>query len=161
QILALTFTNKAVEELRSRIDAAVATTSGGNERVDIDTYHAFGSRIVSEFGARFGLPADPVVLTKAESWIILWRAIDEIGFEYLDFGDMQGTYGNSPLGIILNLSSRLSDELRSVTDLKSWLEQADDSDTNQKLRDYVRALEVYQRRKLALGAIDYGDQISL
>ncbi len=161
EILALTFTNKAVDELRSRIDAAVGALTTGSERVDIDTYHAFGGRIVNEFGARFGLPADPVVLTRAESWIILWRAIDEIGFEFIDLGEVRGTFGTSPLAAILDLGSRLSDELRTVEELKVWLEQADDSENHQKLRDYARGLEVYQRRKLELGAIDYGDQIAL
>ncbi|CAN5799534.1 ATP-dependent DNA helicase [soil metagenome] len=161
QILALTFTNKAVDELRERINAAVEKMSSTGERVDIDTYHAFGSRVVSEHGVRLGLPAAPLLLTRAESWIVLWRAIDEIDFQHIDLGNMKGGPGESPLNTITTLASRLSDELRTLEDLQTWLKLADNSDANQKLRDYAAGLQVYNRRKSELGAIDYGDQIAL
>jgi DNA helicase-2/ATP-dependent DNA helicase PcrA len=161
QILALTFTNKAVDELRERIDPAVEQIVSDGERVDIDTYHAFGSRIVADHGAVLGFPAEPLLLTSAESWIVLWRAIDEIDFRFIDLGNMKGGFGESPLRTIINLASRLSDELSTLDDLQAWLAVAEDSERTQKLSDYAAGLEVYNRRKSELGAIDYGDQIAL
>lgn len=161
EILVLTFTNKAVAELRERIDSAVSSRWPGGERVDIDTYHAFGGRVVSEFGAVLGYPADPVVLTKAESWIILWQGVDEIGFEHIELANLRGGFGTNPLATILELGSRLSDEMLTVDDLQCWLEKADNSTRNNELRDYARALRYYQQRKRELGAIDYGDQIMM
>jgi DNA helicase-2/ATP-dependent DNA helicase PcrA len=161
QILALTFTNKAVDELRERIDPAVEQIVSNGERVDIDTYHAFGSRIVAEHGAALGFPAEPLLLTSAESWIVLWRAIDEIDFRFIDLGNIKGGFGESPLRTIINLASRLSDELSTLDDLQAWLALAEETERTQKLRDYAAGLEVYNRRKSELGAIDYGDQIAL
>jgi DNA helicase-2/ATP-dependent DNA helicase PcrA len=84
QILAVTFTIKAAEELRGRVDSAVRQFAGVDESVDVDTYHAFGGRVVAEHGHRVGLPPDPTVLTSAESWITLWRSLDRIDFRHQD-----------------------------------------------------------------------------
>ncbi|MGD9713936.1 MAG: ATP-dependent helicase, partial [Thermomicrobiales bacterium] len=161
EILALTFTNKAVDELRTRVDEATSTMAVGGERVDVETYHAFGARIVDEFGARLGLPAEPVVLTRAESWIILWRALDDIGFEHLDFGTIEGLFGNSPLHEMLNTGSRLNDELQTLDDLRDWLETPTDPKRIPTLSDTLKALTYYEQQKRELGAIDFGDQIAL
>ncbi|MBX3069173.1 MAG: ATP-dependent helicase [Thermomicrobiales bacterium] len=159
QILALTFTNKAAGELQERICAAVAARFPAGERVDVDTYHAFGGRIVNEFGSMLGYPADPVVLSKAESWLILWKGLDEIGFEHIELNNLRGGLGESPLNRILSLGSRLSDEMLTLDDLDSWLLTADNDKTANDLRDYARALRYYQQRKREFGAIDFGDQI--
>lgn len=161
QILALTFTNKAVDELRSRVETETLAWATGGERVDVDTYHAFGSRIVDEFGARLGLPADPAVLTKAESWILLWRGLDEIRLEYTDFGNIRGFYRESPLQKMIDIGSRLNDELKTLDDLDAWLSTANDRKLFESLSDASRALHWYQQRKRELGAIDFGDQIAL
>ncbi len=161
QILALTFTNKAVDELRSRVEDETKSLATGGERVDVDTYHAFGARIVNEFGSRMGLPADPVVLTQAESWILLWRGLDEMELEYTDFGDLQGFYGKSPLLRMIAIGSRLNDELKTLDDVEAWLHTATDRKRFESLSDAARALAWYQQRKRELGAIDFGDQIAL
>ncbi|CAN5707824.1 hypothetical protein BH23CHL5_BH23CHL5_15820 [soil metagenome] len=163
QILALTFTNKAVDELRSRVDPAVRAVPRANSRVDIDTYHAFGSRIAGEFGLAIGLPPEPLLLTSAESWILLWRAVDEIDFQHIELTNLRsGGFGGSPLHNIIKLGSRLSDELRSLDDLTAFLDGlGSNDDTANTLRDYARGLAVYQQKKRDLGAIDFGDQIAL
>src|SRR5688572_18716373 len=113
QILAITFTVKAAEELRTRIGKAVLEMDQSGEAVDVDTYHAFGGRVVAEHGHRLGLPPDPLMLTSAESWIVLWRALDRIPFRTIDLGNLRGNVNQpSPLKSILSLGSRLADELR-------------------------------------------------
>ncbi|MGI8475616.1 MAG: ATP-dependent DNA helicase, partial [Thermomicrobiales bacterium] len=162
QILALTFTVKAVDELKERIGRAVDALPGWTgQRVDIDTYHAFGGRVVAKHGQLLDLPPEPLLLTPAEGWILLWRALDEIEFRHVDLMNLRGGLNKSPLSEIISLGSRLRDELRSLDDLESYLETADVDDASLKLGDYARALRVYERKKRDAGAIDYGDQIAL
>jgi DNA helicase-2/ATP-dependent DNA helicase PcrA len=163
EILALTFTTKAAEELTVRVAAAFAGYEQlGGDRVDVDTYHAFGGRIVAEHGHWIDLPPEPIVLTPPEAWILLWRSLDEIDFQHIDLTYLRGSFRQrSPLYDMINLGSRLGDELRSLEDLQSYLATAAEGEETEKLRDYARALAVYRQRKQALGAIDYGDQIAL
>jgi DNA helicase-2/ATP-dependent DNA helicase PcrA len=158
QILAVTFTIKAAEELRGRVDSAVRHLAGVDESVDVDTYHAFGGRIVAEHGYRVGLPPDPTVLTSAESWMTLWRSLDRIDFRHLELSNLRDNQ-NSPLTRIIGYGSRLSDELRDLNEVAPLADSPDTDD--QDLADYVGALREYGRAKQARGAIDFGDQIVL
>ena len=51
--LGVTFTNKAADELRSRLREAIAARSDGRE-LEVATYHSFASGILDEFGGRIG-----------------------------------------------------------------------------------------------------------
>ena len=94
QILALTFTDAAAEDLRRKMNAAIQSIPTDTE-IDVDTYNAFGSRIVVEHANRLNLPPQPRVITPGEGFILLWRAIDEITFHSLELSRMRGsTWGN-------------------------------------------------------------------
>jgi DNA helicase-2/ATP-dependent DNA helicase PcrA len=161
QILAMTFTTKAAEELRGRINTAVMALTDLGETVDVDTYHAFGGRIVAEHGYRLNLPPEPLVLTPAESWIVLWRALDRIQFKTIDLGNLRGNgFQPSPLKAMLDLGSRLADERRALAELDALIEREMDPELETEA-DYLRALTVYEEEKRRRGAIDYGDQISI
>jgi len=49
-ILAITFTNKAANEMRQRVEALVP-----NSRVWVSTFHSLGARLVRQYAERFGL----------------------------------------------------------------------------------------------------------
>ncbi len=156
EILALTFTEKAATEMAERIHAATRHLS--RQLVHVDTYNAFGGKVVEEHGYLLGLPPGLRVLTPSESWIVLWRAIqhDEIRFQSLDLFGLQGW--NSPIAKVLDLNSRLKDELVSREDLEDYGTALDDSG---EIEDIAHAIEVYQEKLRELGAIDFGDQIAL
>src|SRR5437667_1011958 len=50
RILAITFTNKAANEMRQRVEALVP-----DSRVWISTFHSLGARLLRQYGERFGL----------------------------------------------------------------------------------------------------------
>src|SRR5947209_6219321 len=50
RILAITFTNKAANEMRQRINALVS-----NSRVFISTFHSLGARLLRQYAERLGL----------------------------------------------------------------------------------------------------------
>ena len=161
QILALTFTRKAAEQLSTKMHEAMSSLGGGDREVDVDTYNAFGGRIVTQHGHVLGFPPDPVMLTESDAWITLWRVLDRIEFKTMDWSYPRGTgFGGSsgPINGITAMGNRLRDELRDPDDLAALIDIIGNED-DPDLPDILAALYVYANRKRELGAIDYGDQI--
>lgn len=63
-ILAVTFTNKAAEELRERIGASL--DPGAAHAVNAGTMHAYGMRLLQRFGDVLGLPTEIEILDEAQ-----------------------------------------------------------------------------------------------
>lgn len=63
RILALTYTVKAADELRERLDARLGVLA---RRVESDTLHGFSHSLVRAYGTRLGLPPEPELLTRDE-----------------------------------------------------------------------------------------------
>jgi DNA helicase II / ATP-dependent DNA helicase PcrA len=85
EILALTFTDKAADEMQARVDQLVPY---GYADAAISTFHAFGDRIVREYALELGLPPDIRVLSRPEVVIFLRERL--FGFEldeYRPLGD--------------------------------------------------------------------------
>ena len=61
-ILAITFTNKAADEMRSRVGKRLA----GNELPTIGTFHSFAFDVLKEHGKRVGLHSDFKILSESE-----------------------------------------------------------------------------------------------
>ena len=59
QILALTFTERAADEMQARVDLLVPYGQAGT---DILTFHAFGDRLIRDHALELGLPGEPRVL---------------------------------------------------------------------------------------------------
>src|ERR1035437_8849967 len=68
EILALTFTDKAAQEMQARVDQLVPY---GYTDATVSTFHAFGDRLVREFALELGLPTDTRVLARPEVVIFL------------------------------------------------------------------------------------------
>lgn len=163
QILALTFTDKAAEEIRERVTEACADLGLADaDPVTLITYHSFGYSVLREWGGLIGLPPGPALLSKADAWLLLWDCLPRIDFRHISLLHLRGTYG-SPLKSILDLGSRLKDELSSPRALLDHLQGApdEDADLRHTLEDFCRALLVYESDKRAEGSLDFGDQIAL
>ncbi|MEO6462141.1 MAG: ATP-dependent helicase, partial [Candidatus Eisenbacteria bacterium] len=80
EILALTFTEKAAQEMEERVDTLVPF---GFADTTIATFHAFGRRLLDEFGMLLGLPGDLRVLTRAESVVFLRERLWQLPLERL------------------------------------------------------------------------------
>jgi DNA helicase-2/ATP-dependent DNA helicase PcrA len=180
EILALTFTDKAAEEMQVRVDQLVPY---GYTDTAISTFHAFGDRLIREFALELGLPTDVRVLTRPEVVVFLRERLFEFELdEYRPLGDPTRF-----LGALATLFARCRDE--DVTP-ERYLEHADRlelaaaraaaaiadlADVSEADRDEQAALaeEARRQRELAqayakytellgaYGAIDFGDQVSL
>ncbi len=75
-ILAITFTNRAAEEMRERLAALL-----GSERVQkitVGTFHQLGARLLREFGEAVGVPRNFTILAEADRQALLKGACPEL-----------------------------------------------------------------------------------
>jgi DNA helicase-2/ATP-dependent DNA helicase PcrA len=85
EILALTFTDKAAEEMAVRVDQLVPY---GYTDTAISTFHAFGDSLIRDYALELGLPTDVRVLTRPEVVIFLREHLFEFALDvYRPLGD--------------------------------------------------------------------------
>ena len=168
EILALTFTDKAAEEMQLRVDQLVPY---GYTDTLVATFHAFGDRVIREHALELGLPSEPRVLSRPETVIFLRERLFRLELDaYRPLGDP-----TKFLAALATLFSRLKDEdvapedyRAHATSLASAAEAAGDAPGGAALRDEARrhaelaaAYGRYQELLAEAGAIDFGDQVRL
>jgi DNA helicase-2/ATP-dependent DNA helicase PcrA len=169
QILCLTFTNKAAEELARRVrDATEALGLPEGEEATVLTYHAFAARLLDDYGLRMGLEPGQRLLSEAHKWQLVVSLLEDRQFEHLEVRTLRNVVGD-----VLSLSDECANHLvepYAVRDESSAFAErveirgADDrSARTSALRrvELAEMVQAYGDRKRALGVIDYGDQIAL
>ena len=123
-ILALTFSNKAAEELRERIVAALEgeTPEHGNtevweygdsatspQRIDVSTFHAWGLNFLRMFGQQLDLPLDARLRSAADVYVLLRSRLDDLPLvAYKDLRE-PGQYLRQIIGAISRAKDTLID----------------------------------------------------
>lgn len=79
EILALTFTDKAAQEMEERVDRLLPM---GYVNVWVSTFHSFGERVLQDWGLEIGLPTNFRVLTSAEQWMLVRNNLDRFRLDY-------------------------------------------------------------------------------
>src|SRR4051812_44839767 len=169
EILALTFTDQAADEMQARVDQLVPY---GYTDTAISTFHAFGDRIIREHALELGLPTDVRVLSRPETVVFLREHLFELELdEYRPLGDPTRF-----LDALATLFSRAKDEdvspdafLAHAGALAAEAAAADPdaegtpalAEESRRRTELARAYAAYQRLLAANGAIDFGDQVSL
>ena len=168
EILALTFTDKAAEEMQLRVDQLVPY---GYTDTLVATFHAFGDRVIREHALELGLPSEPRVLSRPETVIFLRERLFRLEL------DAYRPLGNPTrfLAALAALFSRLKDEDIAPEEygahaaaLTIAAEAAGDTSAASALRDEARrhvelaaAYARYQELLAEAGAVDFGDQVRL
>ena len=96
-ILAVTFTNKAAREMRSRVEALGARVGAELRGPWVSTFHAFGLALLRRFGGDIGLPSGFPVFGVDESRALFRKLARE----------MQLDEDRAPLGRLVQQVSRL------------------------------------------------------
>ena len=85
RVLGLTFTTKAADEMRLRIDSLV---SNGRERVHLSTFHSFAADVLRQHGSHVGYKPDFVILNQnADREAVLLDAIHACASKGVDVND--------------------------------------------------------------------------
>lgn len=182
EILALTFTDKAANEMEARVDVLVPY---GYVDVSICTFHAFGDRVLRDHALRLGLRSDYRVLSLPEQVVFFREHLFEFPLHhYKSLGDP-----TKHIEALLETISRAKDEdispeeylewgkkmLRKVTEKAERRKKAErgrgsgqkEEEKEWTKEEIERQIEVakvykaYQELKLKRGFVDFGDQVCL
>lgn len=163
EILALTFTDKAAQEMEERVDIMVPY---GFVDTWISTFNAFGDRILRDYSIDLGLPANFKILSATEQAIFMREHLYTLDLNY--YRPLSSP--TSHIKELLNHFSRLKDELVSP---EEYLKFAQDKNQkakragedalleSEKTLELAKAYQRYQDLMIQSGNLDYGDQIYL
>jgi len=159
-ILALTFTEKAAEEMLGRIDEAMPL---GYEEPWLSTFHAFCERILRENAVEIGLDPAYEILTPPEAWIFVRDHLLEFKFKYFR------PLGNPTKFIqgMLTLFSRAQDQDVSPEEYLKWAKKrkppsakaSEGKEEARKQLELAKAYQKYTELKIANSKLDFGDLI--
>ncbi len=165
EILALTFTDKAAEEMEARVDVLIPY---GFADMWISTFHAFGDRVLRDEGLSLGLNTDFRVLTRPEQVVFLREHLFDLPLQRLrPLGDP-----TKHLQALVALFSRAKDEAVTPEEYlvyaagladraKAACEDGalrEEAEIHQELAACYRE---YQRLLGERGLVDFGDQVLL
>ena len=158
-ILCLTFSNKAAEEMRERV-ALVSPDAA--HKIWMGTFHAFGLELLRRFWREADLPPKPTLLDPIDAIFMLERNLIELSLDY--YKNLREP--TQHIGSILSAISRAKDEMASPERYKELAqkmsdEAADDDarTTAEKALEVARVYEFYQKLLCKEGLIDFGDLV--
>ncbi|MBU0501752.1 MAG: ATP-dependent helicase [Candidatus Margulisbacteria bacterium] len=161
EILALTFTDKAAEEMEARVDRLVPY---GYIDISISTFHAFGDRVLRDHAIDLGLTPDYRVLSAAEQQVFFREHIFDFALKfYKSLSDP-----TRHIEALLKVISRAQDEDVSPERYERWAvgkeeekeEEAGEEEVERQL-EVARVYQKYQKLKAVHGFVDFADQVGL
>ncbi len=164
QILGLTFTNKAAEELQERVRLALTELHDeSGEDVSVHTYNAFAAGIVRDYGLLVDVEPEAGLLSDAQQWQLVLSCLDDL--PPFDALEIRSSY---VVGQALGLASSIADHMVGINDIEAAADRilsmrgADEKivQTAQKRKELCRAVAAYIGAKSKAGRIDFGDQIT-
>lgn len=151
EILGVTFTNKAAEELADRIRLTLGDRVEPVRAVEVHTYHGFASSVLREFGPLVGVERDTPVVTPAFTRQMLTDVVRVHPCRVFD------PTTRPAIERLRRLDAMLADNLlrpeaildRALPGDPVWQERA----------EMLHLLVRYGAEKRRLGVVDYGDLI--
>lgn len=158
-ILALTFSNRAAEEMRERVTQAAPDEAPG---IWIGTFHAFGLELLRQHGSLIGLPPVPTVLDATDAVYLLEQILPSLKLDrYLYLHEPTLRFGD-----ILGAISRAKDELVDPARYRELAEQQrlsasteEELEAAEKTLEVAQVYEVYQGELNKRQLLDFGDLI--
>ena len=159
-ILALTFNQKAAEELKERVVGML----GNSDDLNISTFHSFCNQVIEDNILSTQLNANFRVITDTALLVYLVKNINSFGIEFLEFNHEPCTLAEEMKKFI----SRCKDEFISPNDIEDYiqnqatkeLDEEEQSDLN-NLRDILKIYRSYEAYKINNNMLDFGDMLCI
>jgi DNA helicase-2/ATP-dependent DNA helicase PcrA len=166
EILALTFTEKAAQEMEERVDIAMPY---GYTDMWISTFHSFCDRVLRKEALHIGLDPKYKLMGEAETVQLVRNNLFKFDLDYFR------SLGNPTKFVsgMLQHFSRLQDEDVSPSEYLHWAQNQKSKLKNQKDKsefksdkeevkkwlELARAYQTYEELKIKEGVMDFGDLI--
>ena len=141
RILAVTFTNKAADEMRRRIDVLAP---GSGARAWVHTFHALAARFLRQHAEKVGLPKHFTIYDSDDQKKLIVETIKALGMEK----------EKNKASLYVNVISRAKDDLLDPGSYAIYTQARRDEPYRETVS---RVYEGYQRRLALAGAVDFGD----
>ena len=154
QVLALTFSTRAAEEMRARAEELLEEPY---EELRCSTFHAFCTRLLQDEALEAGIDPFFQPVTQADRLALLLDRASELTFEHHDmWGNPAGLFAK-----LLDRIDRLKDEGVTAAEYRRWAEQLahSDSDEAQRELEFARFYEDHDRLQAEAGGLDFGELI--
>jgi superfamily I DNA/RNA helicase len=162
QILAVTFSNRATDEMRERLHRAVPEQA---HELTVSTFHAFCLELLRRHYEAAGLPADFRVIDQVDAVVLLERHLGRLGLEaYLN-----PVYPELPLKDLVRAIGRAKDELATperyaelAAAARAAAEEAGDEGAMKAAARWDEVARVYATYEALLaerGLLDFGGLI--
>ncbi|MBQ7319777.1 MAG: UvrD-helicase domain-containing protein [Clostridia bacterium] len=142
QMLAITFTNKAAGEIKSRLRASFEEESVAND-IWAGTFHSICMRILRVHGTLLGYPKEFSIYDMDDSKKAIAAAMKKCNVDEKAF----------PIKSVMSAISHAKDKLLTPDDY------ATEAGVDYRLKQIARVYEEYQKQLLASGAMDFDDII--
>ena len=147
-ILVMTFTDRAAQEMRQRIEDLAGTDAPA-----VGTVHAMALGWLHNDGWRVGVPAGFRIVSGAERWILARELMWELSDAAL-VGDERPDDLVTPA---LQMLERLKQELVPLRRLDEWADSAEDPERAALMHACVRLFRAYEKECRKHGLLDFDD----
>jgi DNA helicase-2/ATP-dependent DNA helicase PcrA len=137
ELLAITFTNKAAQEMRERVELLLGRSTRG---MWVMTFHAACARLLRAEAPRLGYTRQYTIYDQADSRRLVKRSIDEVGLDPKRF---------TPAAI----QNQISAAKNWLRDAEAYRQQVDGFFDGKVAEVY----EVYERELYSMNAMDFDD----
>jgi DNA helicase-2/ATP-dependent DNA helicase PcrA len=157
-ILALTFSKKAAQEMIERLEKSIDPSD-----LTIGTFHSFCFGVLQDNVLDSGISFSSGNIDRTNQLVWALKNIDSFGFEHLKVGNNAARLVES----IMDGISSFKDELISTEDLEQYLDEKDTRQLSEeersylnKLSDLLKVYQAYEPYKRKEQLLDYDDQIT-
>ncbi|MBU4350790.1 ATP-dependent helicase [Patescibacteria group bacterium] len=148
EILAVTFTDKASQEMIERVDQLL---SQGYRDLWVSTFHSFCERVLRDHGLDIGLPTDFKLADQTLAWLLMRQNLDKLQLDYY------APIGNPSkfLHTLIDHFSKCKDQAIMPEDYLKYSQKA--KEDKDRLKEIALAYGTYQQLLLDNNLLDFGD----